>query len=151
MSQDIETIRREMTAGFLLVGKQWRRLVEDALAVHGMSEAKSAPLVWLSRLGGGLRQVELAAYVGVEGPSLVRVLDHLCDAGLLVRKEDTTDRRAKRLWLTPAGADLAARIEIILSDLRQQVFGSLDEADVRATRRVFDLLSAAAGPAGGTQ
>jgi MarR family transcriptional regulator for hemolysin len=42
-----------------------------------MTEATWRPLVYVARLGAGVRQKELAIALGIEGPSLVRLLDGL--------------------------------------------------------------------------
>lgn len=132
--------RRRLTSGLLQAGRQWRRLAEAALAADDISEACASPLVWLRRLGGGVRQVTLAAHVGIEGTSLVRLLDQLCDAGLVVRRDDPEDRRAKTLWLTEAGERLAERSESTIGALRARVFAEVGDADVAATLRVLDAI-----------
>ena len=132
--------RRRLTSGLLQAGRQWRRLTEAALAADDISEACASPLVWLRRLGGGVRQVTLAAHVGIEGTSLVRLLDQLCEAGLVVRRDDPEDRRAKTLWLTAEGEQLAERIEGAIARLRSRIFAEISEADVEATLRVLEAL-----------
>jgi len=135
--------RRRLTSGLLQAGRQWRRLAEAALAADDISEACASPLVWLRRLGGGVRQVTLAAHVGIEGTSLVRLLDQLCDAGLVVRRDDPEDRRAKTLWLTQAGEQLAERIERAITRLRSRILDEVSDADIEATLRVLDTIERA--------
>lgn len=140
--------RVRLTSTLLLAGRQWRRLVAEALAADGISEARAAPLVWLGRLGGGVNQVTLAAHIGIEGTSLVRQLDQLSAAGLIERRDDPEDRRAKTLWLTAEGAALTARIEAVLTTLRARVFREVSEAELQGAFRVFRAIEeAAAGSA----
>ncbi len=107
---------------------------------HGLSEARAAPLIWVGRLGGGVRQVVLAAHIGIEGPSLVRLLDQLEAAGLLERRDDPEDRRAKTIWLTPEGEALTERVEHVLMELRERLLQDISDADIAATLRVFQAL-----------
>jgi MarR family transcriptional regulator for hemolysin len=107
------------------------------LTEHGISEACAAPLIWIGRLGDGVRQVVVASHVGIEGPSLVRLLDQLEALGLVVRKDDPTDRRAKGLWLTEVGRDLAQRMEEVLDQLRDRVLEGVSQADLEAAVRVL--------------
>lgn len=86
---------------------------------------------------GGIRQITLAEHVGIEGPSLVRLLDQLEASGMVMRKDDPTDRRAKGLWLTPEGARMAARIEAVLDDERAGAFEGVSQADIETTLRVL--------------
>ena len=132
-----------LTSHLLHAGRRWRRLAEAALADHGISEACAAPLVWLLRLGGGMRQVTLAYHVGIEGTSLVRLLDQLCEAGLVVRKEDPGDRRAKTLWLTREGEQLAERAERAIAGMRARVLADVNDADIEAALRVLEAIERA--------
>ena len=141
----IDNLRRALTAQLLQAGRQWRRIAERELEALGISEACAAPLLWTGRLGGGVRQVTLAAYVGIEGPSLVRLLDQLAASDLIERRDDPTDRRAKTIWLTEAGEQLAAHIEEVLVEVRGEVLTGIDPSDLEAALRVlkaFDEVSA---------
>lgn len=130
-------LQRALTAQLIQAGRQWRRIAERELESLGVSEACAAPLLWASRLGGGVRQVTLASYVGIEGPSLVRLLDQLAASGLIERRDDPTDRRAKTIWLTAEGERLAGRIEEMLVSLRTRVLGGIDRTDLEAALRVL--------------
>lgn len=135
--QSLNSLQRTFTANLLSTGRHWRRAVDQVLSAHGISEACAAPLLWIGRLGGGVRQVVLATYVGIEGPSLVRLLDQLEALGLVVRKDDPTDRRAKGLWLTAEGEELAARMENVLDELRGRILAGVDKVDIEAAIRVL--------------
>ena len=140
---DLAKDKIALTSNLLQAGRQWRRVAEEALAAHDISEACAAPLVWVGRLGGGIRQVTLAGHVGIEGTSLVRLLDQLSASGLLTRKEDLEDRRAKTIWLTEEGAKLAAQIERVLAQVRDDMLADVSQADIEATLRVFDAIDRA--------
>ncbi|GAJ91860.1 MarR family transcriptional regulator [Agrobacterium sp. SHOUNA12C] len=135
--KSFNALQRIFTANLLTTGRQWRRVVDLVLSSHGISEASAAPLLWIGRLGGGVRQVVLANYVGIEGPSLVRLLDQLEGLGLVMRKDDPTDRRAKGLWLTTEGEALATRMEETLDELRGRILANVDKADIEAAIRVL--------------
>lgn len=142
----LESLRFSFTSHLLLAGKQWRQIAQGALTGYGISIASASPLLFIRRLGQGVRQVELAEYVGLEGASLVRLLDQLCAAGLVLREVDASDRRANALRLTEAGDALAEKLEVELSELRAKVFAGISREDFEAVARVFDALSHAAGP-----
>lgn len=129
--------QRLFTSQLFSAARTWRKLIDVALIGHGISEACAAPLLWIGRLGGGVRQTVLADYVGIESPSLVRLLDQLEALGLVMRKDDPTDRRAKGLWLTDLGQETATRIEAVLDRNRSQVLAQVSEADLEAALRVL--------------
>jgi len=140
MSTKLDQLRQSYTYLLLLAGRQWRRAANGVAEAQGLTDATALPLILIGRLDGEPRQNALAEAVGIEGPSLVRLLDQLGAAGLVVRKEDPTDRRAKILSLTPAGQRTVAKMEADLTRLREQVFSDLDTADLEASLRVFRAL-----------
>jgi len=68
--------------------------MDAELSSYGLTEATWRPLRLCRRLGAGVRQKELAAALGIEGPSLVRAADNLERRGLIERREHETDRPA---------------------------------------------------------
>ncbi|MCM2290950.1 MarR family transcriptional regulator [Allorhizobium sp. BGMRC 0089] len=137
---DIKSLRRLFTARLLTNARLWRRHIDAALVQHGLSEACAAPLIWISRLGGGIRQIALAEHVGIEGPSLVRLLDQLEGRGLVERRDDPNDRRAKGLWLTEAGETMAARIEALFDDERETVLSGISPEELTLFLKILDQM-----------
>jgi MarR family transcriptional regulator, transcriptional regulator for hemolysin len=125
--------------------RAWRREVDAALVEFGLSDATAAALVHIDRLGDGARQGALAEFLGIEGPSLVRLLDHLCEAGLAERREVPGDRRARTIHLTAEGRDVVNRINRVVARLRKRVFGEVDAADFEAALRIFAALERGTG------
>lgn len=117
------------------------RAAADRAVLHiGLSQAMAWPLVMAGRLGSGVRPGVLAEVLAVEGPSLVRQLDQLVEAGMIDRREDAVDRRAKTIHLTPAGNRARAKIEAALDALRESLFEGVSDDDMAACLRVFDVL-----------
>src|SRR5579862_6177534 len=92
-----------MTRDLLLAGRLWRKVARHVAAQHGVSEAASAPLIWIERLGENVRQTALAEAIGIEGASLVRLMDELEASGLITRETNPSDRRANAVKLTERG------------------------------------------------
>jgi MarR family transcriptional regulator for hemolysin len=128
---------RAFTASLLRLARIYRRETDKALAEHGISDARALPVLHIARLGDGVRQGVLAEELGVEGPSLVRILDQLCAASLVERREDPNDGRAKTLHLSAEGRELAAVIETQLDALRKGFLSGVVDADLAATLRVL--------------
>lgn len=142
---DFAELLRIFTADMVVAARLWRKLAREAVSHHGVAEAGAAPLLWIGRLGGKVRQNVLAEYCGMEGASLVRILDELQAAGLVVRVPDTTDRRANLLDLTTAGAIKLKAIEAELAAFRLQTFDGLSTSDIEAALKVFAAVKAAVG------
>ena len=132
------------TSALMVLSRAYRGAADKALADYGLSQATAWPVILAGRLGDGVRQGALAEALGVEGPSLVRLLDKLCSSGLVRRECDVNDRRANLLWLTDAGHALVSELEDQLIGLRQDVFGELSMDELHAVLKAWRLLAEAA-------
>lgn len=74
--------------------RTWRTKLDERLSHLGLTQARWLVLMHLSRMNGKALQKDLAVSVGVEGPTLVRVLDGLERMGLVERVGVEGDRRA---------------------------------------------------------
>lgn len=108
---------------FVLLARRWRRSLDRRLATLGLTDATWTPLVHLQESGDGISQKDLAARVGIEGSSLVRLLDILVRGGLVERRTDEGDRRTRLIFLTDAGRQT-------LKDIRRELW--LGEAELLA-------------------
>lgn len=123
--------------------RRLRQAVDAELSAFGLTEATWRPLAYVGRLGEGVRQKELANALGIEGPSLVRLLDALERRGLLERREDDADRRARGIYLTPAGRELQKRVAKIGSAVQRRLLAEVEPADLDACDRVFSAIERA--------
>lgn len=123
--------------GFQLVGagRRWRQTLDARLAQQGLSDAVWTSLIHLHRLGDGISQSELAASVGIEGSSLVRLLDTLVAQELVERHPHATDRRIKQLYLTEAGRSTVGKIRLHLERIEDELLADLDEQEAAALLR----------------
>jgi MarR family transcriptional regulator, transcriptional regulator for hemolysin len=104
-----------LTSTLLQAGRHWRRFAGQVLAALDISEARAAKVLWVRRLGGEVRQVTLAAYIGIEGTSVVRLINELSASGLLERRSDPEDRKANTIWLKeliPSDCSGSGRIDV---------------------------------------
>ena len=145
---NLDALRRKVSSTLVIAARKWRRTSHGVLSAFNVSEACATPLLTASRLGEAVRQVTLADYIGIEGPSLVRLLDQLCAAGLMRRDEDPADRRAKTVVLTKEGRAVTQKMEEELVTLRAQALKGISRSDLEATLRVLSAFTAdsAQGP-----
>ncbi|HLG85500.1 MAG TPA: MarR family transcriptional regulator [Bradyrhizobium sp.] len=137
MAPSLPTIHSEIGLLISRLARAWRREADQALADHGLSQATALPLMVLSRRGKCVRQGVLADEIGIEGPSLVRLIDLLQAEDLVERREDPTDRRAKTLHLTPTGEAKAEEINRVLRRVRASLLKDIAPDDLAVT---FDTL-----------
>lgn len=118
--------RRELAFAINDVGRLLRTLADQKAAQFGMTRAKWAVLVRLERYEG-LKQAELAEMLDLQPITLTRLLDGLSDNGLIERRPDENDRRAKRLYLTAAARPLLERLGVLGEDLMETTLSGLDD------------------------
>ncbi len=123
---------------FVLLARAWRRELDHVLAGIGLTDATWAPLVHLDMLGDGISQKDLAWRVGIDGSSLVRLLDILARRGLIERRADPQDRRAKRIHLTEQGRAVLGDIRRTLAVTEDAMLDGLSDRQIAATLDLFD-------------
>ncbi|MDH0749243.1 MarR family transcriptional regulator [Pseudomonas sp. GD03842] len=124
------------------LSRGWRAELDRRLADLGLSQARWLVLLHLSRFNEAPTQRELAQSVGVEGPTLARLLDSLENQGLVRRQAVVEDRRAKKILLSDTAAPLIEKIETIATALRHELFEGIDEQDLRVCMRVHSTILA---------
>ena len=107
-------------------------------------------LLILSRRGKCVRQGLLADEMGIEGPSLVRLIDLLQAEGLVERREDPTDRRAKMLHMTPLGEAKADEIKRVMRRVRADLMKGVSPDELAVTFDVLRRIELSANRAVGT-
>ena len=128
------------------LARQWRRAIDQELASLHLTDATWRPLIHLHLVDQPIRQKDLAARLGLDGSSVVRLLDILAADGLLERTDDAADRRAKLLRLTDAGHALARRVHGRIQEFELALLGDVDDADIARFSAVFDRLESELDP-----
>ena len=123
-----------------LLARWWRNKLDERLRPLGLSQARWTALWHLAREGDGLTQKQLASAVGVEGPSLVRVLDALESDGLIERRQPPYDRRVRALYLTTSGRDVLTRIDESAAEVRASLLSGVSDRDLATCLKVFQRI-----------
>ncbi|HET7674475.1 MAG TPA: MarR family transcriptional regulator [Gammaproteobacteria bacterium] len=139
MSSEAELERFGLMVGDL--SRLWRGKLDQRLKPLGLSQAKWMVIMHLDRSGGGLVQRELAARVGIEDPSLARLLDRMAAGGWIERRESPEDRRCKTVHLTRKARTAARRIKDVIDALRRELLADLSSDDLAHCARVFEAIT----------
>src|SRR3974390_2113398 len=95
------SLQREIAFNLNDVARLLKTCADQRARDLGMTRAQWAVLARVEN-AEGLKQCELADTLDLQPITLTRLIDRLCDSGLIERRADPDDRRAKRLYLTPA-------------------------------------------------
>ena len=124
----------------VLLGRKWRSMVDERLKGGGLTLARGTVLYWLAEADGPVSQSRLAETIGIEGPTLVRLLHALEAQGLVERVPFEGDRRAKGLRLTEAAGAYIDMIDKATDELCDE---HLDKLDKRRLSGATKLVKAA--------
>jgi MarR family transcriptional regulator, transcriptional regulator for hemolysin len=129
-----------LTMALTQVARTYKAAADKMAGDYGLSQATAWPVIMIGRMGNGVRPGMLADALGLEASSVVRLIDQLVDAGLVVRSEDANDRRARTLHLTPEGDQRAAQLEKALTAFRRRLFRGVERTDAETCLAVLQSL-----------
>lgn len=130
----ITPVAREIAFTLTDVARLLKTYADQRARQFGISRAQWSVLFRLDRQEG-LKQSELAEILDLQPISLTRLLDRLAENGLIERKPDPNDRRANRLYLTPAARPLLDQLSTLGADMMGTVLEGLDRKAADAILR----------------
>lgn len=130
--------RRRLGSVVRQVTARWRALVDRRLEPLDLSNAQWRPLAALYCAAEPMTQAALAKELGIEAPTLVRLLDRLAAKGFIVRQRCPGDRRAHHVQLTPQALAICEQMEDIVARVHEEVTAPLSPAEQSAC---VDMLS----------
>lgn len=143
---DVRAVRMTLTRSLVLASRRWKSMADEIMRARDLSHATALVLIVIDSLDSAATQSELAREIGIEGPTLVRLLDQLERQGRIERHENPSDRRAKLIRLSAAGKALAADIQGELETLRTVALARVSKADLEAALRVLSAIRSAEAP-----
>ncbi len=131
---------RQITNTMTRVARAYKTAADKVASQYGLSQATAWPAVIIDQMGNGVRPGEVADALGLDPSSVVRVIDQLIAAELLIRQEDANDRRARILTLTEDGQQRVRDIGKAMTPFRRKLFEEIDPNDLEACLRVLNKL-----------
>lgn len=121
----------ERDLAFLIhdVARLLRTRADQKARQFGMTRAQWAVLFRVER-NEGLKQSELAELLEIRPITLTRLIDRLCENGLMERRSDPADRRAKRLFLMPAAGAMLEQFSEMTRELMTDALAGIDQTVV---------------------
>jgi DNA-binding MarR family transcriptional regulator len=107
----------------------------------GLTQSQLSALVTIDQIGRA-RLCDVASTEGVSAPTATRIVGALEKSGLVARADDSQDRRATRVALTPAGKAALRRIRSSRTAFLQRRLERLDTHDLEILRAALPVLTA---------
>lgn len=120
----------ELSALFTRASKLWRNASDEAMRQHGVRVGQNLLLQVLWETDG-LTPGELAERLQVSTPTVVKSVNRMDAAGLLIKRRDTVDRRLVRIYLTERAKSVQGAVQSARAELERRVTATLTD-DERA-------------------
>jgi MarR family transcriptional regulator, transcriptional regulator for hemolysin len=107
--------------------RAWRRAVDQRLKCIGMGIGRVSwmTIAVAARSRSPMSQSALADMLLVADASMVRMIDYLVNAGLVMREQSTSDRRVKRIVMTEAGHRIYSELKPEAAAAREQLLAPI--------------------------
>jgi DNA-binding MarR family transcriptional regulator len=138
MVRDLNTSLR---FGFLIhdVSRLRRVVVDRSLKPMGITRSQWWVLAFLSRRDG-MTQTALAADLDLTKVAIGGLLDRMEAAGFVERRADQNDARARRVYLTRAGARMIATIRESVETVELEILSRIPEEALSQAAATLKLL-----------
>lgn len=135
------------TAGYTLakVCRAHRGNVGEALAPVGLHVGQEMVMIELWEQDG-LRGGELAEKLGVEPPTITKMIRRLEACGLVERRRDSEDARSFRVHLTDEGSSLEGSVTRCWDEVEEKAFAGMSVGERRNLHRLLTKVRANLDP-----
>ncbi len=119
------------------LSRAWRMRVDALMRPLGLTSATSSVLCTLACGPKPLTQRELAELIGVEGPTLVRLLDRLETMGWVRRDPVPGDRRMKHAALTEKALPFLDELVRVAVKLEEELLDGIPQEQLLVAHEVL--------------
>lgn len=144
ISKHTDLSERQLELGQTIgdISRAWRYQMNQRLKPLGLNLSTRMVLLQLHRNPQGLMQRELARKLGIESPTLVRLLDILEKKQWIQRTVSTDDKRRKYAVLTPKANEKLKIIEKLSRELRAEMMQGLTIDEIESSTQVMQKMKA---------
>jgi MarR family transcriptional regulator for hemolysin len=133
-------LEERFSAALHNASRAWRQALDRRLKYLGVSQASWMTIAVAAKAREPLSQSELAQSLGVEGATMVAMVDRLVKAGLVTREPSATDRRVKRVVLTADGSLLYDKVRMEAAAFRKELLANIDPKKLLAATELLEGL-----------
>jgi len=140
MSRLPESPAERFSAALHGSARLWRLALDKRLKHLGIGQSGWMTIAMIAKADAPMSQRALADLVGVEGPSMVSMLDRLERDGFVTRAPCPNDRRVKLAHLTDAGRTVYSEVRKEAEAFRTRLLADLDPATLAAAATLLETL-----------
>ncbi len=132
--------------GFLVhdVSRMRRTLFDEVMKSRGVTRSQWSVLANLTRAerNDGMMQVDLSRIMDVGKVTIGGLIDRLESAGLVERRLDANDRRARRVFITDKGYEVIAEMQKAGTKLNKSILKGVSAEHMRITENALATVKA---------
>lgn len=136
----LATLEERFSNALHSTARAWRQAVDRRLKDLGVSQASWLTIAVAAKAREPLSQIELAHRLGVEGATMVAMIDRLVKAGLVVREPSATNRRVKLVVLTKAGQRMHRKVKTEADAFRKELLASVNAKTLLIATELLEQL-----------
>ena len=140
MPKSPDSIDERLSAALHGSARTWRLALDKRLKHLGIGQSGWMTIAMVAKSDEPLSQRALADLVGVEGPSMVSMLDRLERDGFVTRAPCPNDRRVKLAHLTDAGRTVYDEVRKEAEAFRTKLLGGMDQQALRDAAVLLETL-----------
>jgi MarR family transcriptional regulator, transcriptional regulator for hemolysin len=136
----VDNIKRSISLKLIVLARQLRIGFDHEVERVGVTRAQWTLIAAVAR-NPGATQRTIAAALEVTEVTAGRLVDRLCDEGYLERRENPSDRRGYRVYLTPGAKPVLNQLGAIAEVQENELFQGFDGQDLARLEALLDMVS----------
>lgn len=140
--EPLPELQARFSATLYSAARAWRQGIDHRLKDLGVSQAAWLTIAMVAKAPAPPSQKQLADLLGVEGPTIVAMVDRLVSADYVERIASPLDRRVKLIALTSAGQALYAQVKARADVFRTEMLAGFDPQALRAATDLLEQVQA---------
>lgn len=132
--------KRAIGRKLTLISRQLWHQFDQSVSGSGVSRAKWGLIAAVSHTPGATQRA-IANMLEVTEVTAGRMIDRLCEDGLLERRENPQDRRGYCVYLTPAAKPLLDQLGEAAAAYEASAFAGLSDEDLSRLNAVLDIIA----------
>lgn len=134
-----ESPKRKVALGISVIARLLRNNFDRKVAMLNVTRSQWMMIVTVGRHPGSTQRC-IAEELEMSEASAGRLIDRLCDDGLLERRLRCDDRRARAVYLTDAADPLLEQLGAIAAETERRMFRGFTDEEIDQLRRLVERI-----------
>lgn len=133
--------KREISLRISVLARNLRNYFDRQVAALGVTRSQWAMIAVVATNPGATQRM-IADALEISEASAGRLVDRLCNEGLLARHAREDDRRAKSIHLSDAAEPMLEQLTAIAKDSEERMFRGLSQDELETLKALLDRVYA---------